>query len=79
MAHSSTGYPSSEAACYAAVKLVGVPDLSLIVSYGFEKKLWGMNLFAKDLKFIKAGDLMMSLAGGENRAPVYFRLLRRVK
>ncbi|HDX8379922.1 TPA: ester cyclase [Aeromonas salmonicida] len=26
MAHSSTGYPSSEAACYVAVKLVGVPD-----------------------------------------------------
>jgi hypothetical protein len=24
MAHSSTGYPSSEAACYAAAKLVGI-------------------------------------------------------
>jgi len=26
MAHTSTDYPPSEAACYAAVKFVGVPD-----------------------------------------------------
>lgn len=27
MALPSTGYPPSEAACYAAIKLMGVPDL----------------------------------------------------
>ncbi len=51
----------------------------LIVDYGHEKELWGMNLFAKGLKFIEPGDLMMSLAGGEDGKPVYYRLLRRVK
>lgn len=54
-------------------------DDFLIVDYGFEKELWGMNLFSKDFKFIMSGDLMMSLAGEEDLKPVYYRLLRRVK
>lgn len=42
-------------------------------------ELWGVNLFAKDVNpLIKKGDLVMSLAGGKNGAPVYYRLLRKI-
>lgn len=40
MAHFSTGYPSSEAACYAAVKLVGVPDLSFSITHSLAVSLY---------------------------------------
>lgn len=46
---------------------------------GYEE-LWGVNLFSRDLGSVaKKGDLVMSLAGGKDGAPVYYRLLRKVK
>ena len=43
-------------------------------------EMWGMNLYEKDYKDLaKKGDLVMSLAGGDEGRPVYFRLLRKLK
>jgi len=43
------------------------------------QEMWGMNLFNRDVgDVLKKGDLVMSLAGSDG-APVYYRLLRRVK
>jgi len=42
-------------------------------------EMWGVNIFRKDVRFARAGDLMMTLAGGEDGAPVYYRHLEPVK
>lgn len=43
------------------------------------QELWGVNLFAMDVKsFIKAGDLMMTLDDGSGNV-IYYRLLRKIK
>ena len=43
------------------------------------KEIWGVNIFSKDIGPVaKKGDLIMSLAGRKNGAPVYYRLLRKV-
>ncbi len=44
-----------------------------------KSEIWGMNLLRKDAGFMKAGDLIMSLAGDKDGAPVYYRLLEPVK
>lgn len=44
------------------------------------QELWGVNLFARNVgEVAEKGDLVMSLAGGNDGAPVYFRLLRKLK
>lgn len=57
-------------------------DNFLIVQYPDlpgEYEVWGMNIFRKDTRISKKGDLIMSLAGGKNMEPVYYRLLRPLK
>ena len=45
-------------------------------------EFWGLNIFAKSelvgRNEIRKGDIIMSLAGGSDGGPVYYRLLRRV-
>lgn len=43
------------------------------------RELWGMNIFRRDTAVSKAGDVVMTLAGGDDGRPVYYRLLRRVE
>ncbi len=47
------------------------------------QEVWGVNLITEEIKSgemdVKPGDLLMSLAGGEDGGPVYFRHLRRVE
>ena len=41
------------------------------------KEIWGVNLFAINVgNFVKKGDLIMSLAGGDDGSPVYYRFAR---
>jgi hypothetical protein len=44
------------------------------------QELWGVNLFAKDVEFIKKGSLLMTLDDGKRKANIiYHRLLSRIK
>ena len=43
------------------------------------QELWGVNLFAKDInKFLKKGNLMMTLDDGTGNV-IYYRLLKRIE
>jgi len=57
--------------------LVTAPDSS---DY---EEAWGVNVITEETKLgemeVKPGDLLMTLAGGEDGGPVYFRHLRRVR
>ena len=44
------------------------------------QELWGVNLFMKDVGFVKKGDIVMTLDdGNRNGTVIYYRLLRKVK
>ena len=44
-----------------------------------QSEVWGVNIFRKDVRFAKMGDLIMTLAGGKDGSPVYYRHLTPVK
>jgi hypothetical protein len=41
-------------------------------------EIWGVNIFRKDTRVTKKGDLFMTLAGGDDGKPVYYRHLRLI-
>jgi hypothetical protein len=47
------------------------------------QEAWGVNLITQEFKLgdiqVEPGDILMSLAGGEDMGPVYYRHLRRLK
>ncbi len=47
------------------------------------QEAWGVNVITEETKLgsmeVKPGDLLMTLAGGEDGGPLYFRHLRRVQ
>lgn len=57
--------------------VVTSPDIS-----GYQEA-WGVNVITEERSLgpmeVKPGDLLMTLAGGEDGGPIYFRHLRRVK
>ena len=42
-------------------------------------EIWGINIFRKDSRISKKGDIIMSLADGKTMKPIYFRHLTPIK
>jgi hypothetical protein len=59
------------------------PSGFVLVTAPDYEEAWGVNVITEEMKLgemeVKPGDILMTLAGGEDGGIVYFRHLRRVK